>query len=118
MTKFQRLIPWQLFLKLENVMDQELMFLDKGLTRADILHVLGIGKNRLAKMFQDVGDGLSLPSYINGKRLNHALEVMSEHPEYTVSEIADASGFANTRNFHLLFKKRFGITPLQYRKGK
>ncbi|MBO6172467.1 MAG: AraC family transcriptional regulator [Bacteroidales bacterium] len=25
---------------------------------------------------------------------------------------------SNTRNFHLLFKKRFGITPLQYRNGK
>ena len=109
---------WQLFLKLEDAMDKDKIYLNKSLTRADILELLGIGKNRLGKMFQDIGGDLSLPSYINGKRLNHALEVISEHPEYTVNEVADASGFSNTRNFHLLFKKRFGITPLQYRNGK
>ena len=109
---------WQLYLKLEDAMEKEKLYLDKNLTRADILDLLGIGKNRLGKMFQDIGGNLSLPSYINGKRLNHALWVIAEHPEYTVNEIADASGFSNTRNFHLLFKKRFGITPLQYRNGK
>ena len=109
---------WQLFLKLEDAMDKDKLYLDKTLTRADILELLGISKNRLGKMFQDIDENLSLPSYINGKRLNHALEIISEHPDYTVNEIADASGFSNTRNFHLLFKKRFGITPLQYRNGK
>ena len=109
---------WQLFLRLEEVMEKEHLYLDKGITRGDILDILGIGKNRLAQMFQDIGGELSLPTYINGKRLNHALEVISEHPEYTVSQIAEASGFSNSRNFHLLFKKRFGITPLQYRNGK
>ena len=109
---------WQLFLKLEDAMDKDKLFLDKTITRADILELLGISKNRLGKMFQDIGGDLSLPTYINGKRLNHALGVIAEHPDYTVNEIADASGFSNTRNFHLLFKKRFGITPLQYRNGK
>ena len=108
----------QLFLKLEDAMDKDKLYLDKMLTRADILELLGISKNRLGKMFQDIGGDLSLPSYINGKRLNHALGVIAEHPDYTVNEIADASGFSNTRNFHLLFKKRFGLTPLQYRNGK
>ena len=109
---------WQLFLKLEDAMDKDKLYLDKMLTRADILELLGISKNRLGKMFQDIGGDLSLPSYINGKRLNHALGVIAEHPDYTVNEIADASGFSNTRNFHLLFKKRFGLTPMQYRNGK
>ena len=109
---------WQLFLKLEDAMDKDKLYLDKTITRADILELLGISKNRLGRMFQDVGGDLSLPTYINGKRLNHALGVIAEHPDYTVNEIADASGFSNTRNFHLLFKKRFGITPLQYRNGK
>ena len=109
---------WQLFLKLEDAMEKRKLYLDKGLTRADILDLLGISKNRLGKMFQDIGGDISLPSYINGKRLNHALGVIAEHPEYTVNEIAESSGFSNTRNFHLLFKKRFGITPLQYRDGK
>ena len=109
---------WQLFLKLEDAMDKDKLYLDKMLTRADILELLGISKNRLGKMFQDIGGDLSLPSYINGKRLNHALGVIAEHPDYTVNEIADASGFSNSRNFHLLFKKRFGLTPLQYRNGK
>ncbi len=109
---------WQLFFKLEDAMEKRKLYLNKGITRADILELLGISKNRLGRMFQDIGGDISLPSYINGKRLNHALGVIAEHPEYTVNEIADASGFSNTRNFHLLFKKRFGITPLQYRDGK
>ena len=87
-----------------DAMDKEKLYLDKNLTRADILDLLGIGKNRLGKMFQDIGGDLSLPSYINGKRLNHALWVIAEHPEYTVNEIAEASGFSNTRNFHLMCK--------------
>ena len=92
-------------------MDKDKIYLNKSLTRADILELLGIGKNRLGKMFQDVGGDLSLPSYINGKRLNHALEVISEHPEYTVNEVADASGFSQTQGISISFSRNVSESP-------
>ena len=103
-----------LFNQLEDLMDREQLFLESDLSREDILRRLHIDKNRLAQMFREAGGGVSLPAYINEKRLTHSLKLLRAHPNYTIQTIALDAGFANSRNFHALFKERYGMTPTEF----
>lgn len=103
-----------LFAKLEEIMDQERLYLKSELSRDDILKRLHVDKNRLALMFREVGQGFTLPTYINEKRLTHSLKLLRIHPYYTIETIAFDSGFSSSRYYHHLFKERYGITPSEY----
>ena len=103
-----------LFARLEEIMDQERLYLKSELSRDDILKRLHVDKNRLALMFREVGQGFTLPSYINEKRLTHSLKLLRIHPYYTIETIAFDSGFSSSRYYHHLFKERYGITPSEY----
>ncbi|NDV95914.1 response regulator [Dysgonomonas sp. 521] len=47
-------------------------------------------------------------------KLNRAAELISEG-KYTVSEIADLTGFSTLSHFSRSFKKQFGVSPSEYR---
>lgn len=47
-------------------------------------------------------------------KLNRAAELLTEG-KYNVSEIADMTGFATLSHFSTSFKKKFGVTPSEYK---
>lgn len=49
-------------------------------------------------------------------RLNHAIHLLKEHPEYTLRAIAEASGINSIPTFHSLFKNKTGMTPSEFKK--
>lgn len=57
---------------------------------------------------QSVGD------YLNDYRLEKARELLIGS-DYNVKEIADYLGFSNSSYFITLFKKKYGVTPKEYR---
>ena len=59
--------------------------------------------------------GLSLTGYINDLRLNYAsnLLINSNTP---ILDICFNCGFQNVSLFYRVFKKKFGLTPLSFRK--
>jgi len=59
--------------------------------------------------------GQSPYDYLINIRLQHAQKLLLG-TEQTVEEIAIASGFSESKNFIACFKKKVGITPLQFRK--
>jgi AraC-like DNA-binding protein len=59
--------------------------------------------------------GQSFVKYVNGIRLEHAVQSMLE-TDWPIIQIAMESGFSNLNTFHKLFKETFHTTPYQYRK--
>lgn len=49
-------------------------------------------------------------------KLNRATELIKEH-RYTLSEIADRTGFSTLSHFSRSFKKQFGVSPSDYQQG-
>lgn len=49
-------------------------------------------------------------------RLNHSIDLLVSNPFCSISEIAYLSGFSNPVYFSKSFKKRFGMSPVNYRK--
>ncbi len=58
--------------------------------------------------------GQTIVSYINDLKLSHACSQL-RNTTFSLSDIAKASGYESYPHFCRLFKRRFGLTPLQYR---
>ena len=58
--------------------------------------------------------GLSFPQYINNIRVKEAYELITHHPEMSITEIAFEVGFTPP-NLRDQFKRHYGMTPTKYR---
>ena len=54
--------------------------------------------------------------WLLNKRLDHA-ELLLARSEKAVAEVADESGFESVSHFTRVFKEKFGVAPLQYRRA-
>lgn len=57
--------------------------------------------------------GVSPLKYINDLKLTHAAELITSG-EYSITEVAGLSGFADASHFSREFKKHFGVPPVEY----
>ena len=97
----------------QTIIDKEL-YLNPELTREDLIQIIHVNKNRFAKIIQE-NTGMRLTEYLNEMRLNHAIQLLKERPNYTLQAIAYDSGFSNMGTFHRLFKEKVGMTPSEYK---
>ncbi len=59
--------------------------------------------------------GTTPGKWLTGKRLKHA-KLLLKTTNQSISEIAFNSGFENVSHFSRIFKEKFGLSPLQFRK--
>ena len=59
--------------------------------------------------------GDSFASYVNDRRLANAAEALRRTDD-KILYVSQDVGFTNLSNFNRQFKKRYGITPKEYRK--
>src|SRR5689334_16710247 len=79
----------------------------------DLAEMVGLSTSRLAHLFRDEV-GKSIRSYIVECRLQTAARLLEATHE-RISQIAYSVGFADISNFNHAFKKRFGMSPGEYR---
>ncbi len=92
-------------------------YLTPKMSRDLILKKTGVPKNKFAPLFRKY-IGIKYTDYINGLRLEHAIEQLGEHPEYTVETIAQECGIPKLQTFYRLFTEKFGMPPAEYRNKK
>lgn len=80
-------------------------------TLADELH---INASYLSAQFKKEL-GVTLTDYVTQKRINHAIFLINSS-DLSVSVIAQRCGIPDLQYFSKIFKKRLGMSPLQYRK--
>ena len=59
----------------------------------------------------------SFTTYVNNIRIDEALRLFRQDEGRSLSEVAAAVGFTPS-NLRQQFKKRYGITPTEYRKNR
>ncbi|AGF73456.1 AraC family transcriptional regulator [Corynebacterium halotolerans] len=89
---------------------------DQNLSPARVAAAVGISERQLGRHFADAGT--TVGRYIQGRRLELARDLLAspDHGRLTVAEVAVRSGFPSQSHFGRVFRRRFGITPLQWRK--
>ena len=95
-------------------MDKKL-YLNPGLSRDDIIAEVYVPKNKFAQLFQRYV-GMSFNRYINSLRMDEAVALLCEHPEYTIESISTACGMSSMQTFYRVFIETYGLTPTEYRR--
>jgi len=76
---------------------------------------VNLSPNYLRSVFYEM-TGATLADYLGEYRLQRAGSMLLE-TNRPVVEIAKTVGIANSNYFHVIFKRRFGVTPLDYRRN-
>lgn len=95
----------------------ESAYADPDISPESVAAEAGISKRYLQALL--AGSGTSFVAELNAVRLDRASELLG-HPAargLSVAEVAYRSGFLDPGYFTRLFRKRFGITPREWRAG-
>ena len=76
--------------------------------------MLYISHTQMSRVFKEV-IGITPVSFLIDMRLNYAAELLHKR-SLSVKELCSASGFTDTGHFMKSFKKKFGMTIMDYRK--
>ena len=106
----------ELFELIDGVIRKEKLYANVNLQRQDIVDRFDISRHYLNDLLSAYANGLSFPAYINEMRMQDALRMLEDEPEVSIGLIADAVGFTPA-NFREQFKKKFGMTPAEYRQN-
>lgn len=88
--------------------------LSKHLTIEYLAAALGVGTTALKRSFKSVY-GMPIYQYQKELRLQKARQLLRE-TTFSVSVIAAYIGYANSAKFSSAFKKRFGVSPTEYKR--
>ena len=99
--------------KIRVVVDFMKTNLHRQLTLDEIAESVGLSNSRVESLFKDES-GNSPVQYHKELRLEKARELL-ESPSLNVKQVRLEVGYQDHSHFYRDFKKRFGLTPLQYR---
>ena len=61
--------------------------------------------------------GRSFVEYLTDARMEAALRLLRDRSEFSVTDVAMRVGYQDARYFGQVFRKRYGMTPSEYKKG-
>ena len=95
---------------------KERLFTQPDFGREELMRLLGVDKNTLPSLIQRYA-GTNVPGYVSNKRMEYAVQLMKQHPEYTLGAISEACGIKSPATFIRNFKNTFGMTPSEFQKN-
>lgn len=84
-------------------------------TLENLCKVIHKSRSYVSRLFNQRA-GVCLRAYINNLKLEDARALLTD-TRLSVTEVAYAAGFGDTSYFIKLFKEKYGVSPLGYRKG-
>ena len=58
----------------------------------------------------------SFAHYLENKRLEKAQALIAKNPKESLTVLAERCGYANIQTFRRAFKKRYGLTPSEFKR--
>ena len=85
------------------------------ITLNTMAHDLAINKYALSRVFSGTFHS-NFNKYLNDVRLNHAI-VCLEHSDMNITDVCLESGFSSQRTFNRVFKERYKMSTVEYKKN-
>lgn len=105
----------QLFQFLRETILRDELFLDPTFDRQQLMDSYHLSKDRIGAAFSQGSEYGSLIDFLNDCRLDHSTKLLATRSDMTIGEVAAASGFASVNTFGRNFKRKFTLTPTEYR---
>ena len=105
----------QLFQYINDIIVRERLFLDSKFDRQTIMGRFHLSKDRVGAAFSKGSHYAKLTDYTQELRLEYATLLLANNPDMNVTQVATESGFSSSDYFGRCFRKRFGMTPTEFR---
>ena len=106
-------VPKEHYLKIKPAVDYiHDRFLAEDVSVPRLAAICGIGESYFARLFREKF-GTSPKKYIIGMKINHATELLRLE-SYSVTKVAELSGFSDVYFFSRQFKEYIGLTPTDF----
>jgi len=104
-----------MFSEIDGLIDGGELFLDMDISVSILGEKMGVNGKYISHSINS-GSGKNFNSYINAKRIGHAVTMIKEdaHHDLSIEGIANECGFRSKSSFNSSFKKYVGKTPTQY----
>ena len=104
----------------EDVVDQALQYLranyaDPNISAQFIAELFHITPSYFSRLFNE-RSGYAFPDYLATLRIEEAGKILLQEQNKSIQEICEMVGYTNASYFTATFKKKYGITPGQFRK--
>lgn len=100
-------------LMVQKAMDYIALNYSGKISLKEIAQELYLSPNYLSELFKR-HTGKNISEYITQFRLEKARRYLQQ-PEYKIGDVAELVGFSDQRYFSSMFKRRYGMTPNEYR---
>ena len=99
-----------LTVSLEQLMNEKHLYLQHDLKISDVASLLCTNRTYIQRAILELS-GESFTKYVNRKRIEYAIELQKNHPEYNIETIATQSGYTHLGTFYRNYKTVTGKTP-------
>lgn len=103
--------------RLSQLMDDEKIFQNEGLSLAMLADELDLGGHQLSELINS-SFGMGYSRYIRERRVAEASRLLTEEPDVSVLAISLQTGFKSQSNFYAAFREITGKAPGSYRKAR
>lgn len=86
-----------------------------GLT--EIANLIHVNSSYLSRRFRDEV-GVTATEYLVKYRIDTAKSVLTSHPDWSISKVAESCGFSSQHYFSTSFRRETGVTPRGYREAE
>lgn len=80
-----------------------------------IAHKFKMGETQLRRKIQTL-TGKNVPAYVTQLRMEKAMRLLRENPDWLIGDIAEQCGFQDVAYFSRVFRQHYGMAPSQARK--
>ena len=108
----------RLFRQIQELVVGEKLFLDPTLDRQTLVDRLGVSKERIGAAFAKGSPYKSLIEFLNDCRLPCAAKLLTARPDLSIADVAKESGYANADTLGRNFKRKYTLTPTEYREQR
>ena len=105
-----------LYIRMNHEVQARRLYLNPNFSRKDLMAEFKISANKFAMLFKEFA-GCTFSQYIQNCRLDYAVKLMKENPQWNFDAIAKEAQMSNGA-FYSHFKRRFGMSPSDFRAGE
>lgn len=108
----------QLFAYLSDLIEREQLYLDSDFGRQTLIDRTGLSKERIGAAFAHGSDHDRMTTYVRNLRLEFAVQLLTDRPDLSITQVSAASGFTIPETFTRQFKARYGMSPTAFRQSR
>lgn len=106
-------IRTDLLTQMSALIEEQELWKRKDLRIGDLATELASNRTYVSALLNSIS-GTKFTTLINGYRIRHAQQLMREHPDMVLDQVAEESGFSSRTAFYSNFKAQTGQTPKQW----